>query len=257
MEINERIQKADAGDWNEQYLVGRAYQEGTLLPQNYTLAAKYYEKAADQGHIDSTLALAYLKSLTIKLKVTFNIKGYKNGRLVTDNKTFIVDLMDQPVIPSYNADELFVVEKFFLTRVYIKRTQKGVESKLLVEKGKKVVIEENQNSFSYKYTFEIVFSTSALVERDPREDIIMLRVDHEELEKDIFYACLQKDSKINPYRHDIGAIYWPMKQQILREKFDEEWLSPIDVVKGKYDVTTIEGACEIDQELWWSLLFKN
>ena len=77
MEINERIQKADAGDWNEQYLVGRAYQEGTLLPQNYTLAAKYYEKAADQGHIDSTLALAYLKSLTIKLKVTFNIKGYK------------------------------------------------------------------------------------------------------------------------------------------------------------------------------------
>jgi len=41
---------AEAGDASAQLALGRAYQDGKGVPQDYTLAAKWYQKAAEQGN---------------------------------------------------------------------------------------------------------------------------------------------------------------------------------------------------------------
>ena len=56
--IQDRIKKAEAGDANEQCYLGLSYQQGEYgLPKDYSEAAKWYRKAAEQGHAGAQLYL--------------------------------------------------------------------------------------------------------------------------------------------------------------------------------------------------------
>jgi len=51
---------ASYGDPDSQYFVAKVYEEGKLVPQNTRKALEYYQKAADQGHLESCHKLAQL-----------------------------------------------------------------------------------------------------------------------------------------------------------------------------------------------------
>jgi uncharacterized protein len=56
--LEDRIKKAESGDSNEQFYLGLHYQQGDHgLPKDYSEAAKWYRKAADQGHAGAQLYL--------------------------------------------------------------------------------------------------------------------------------------------------------------------------------------------------------
>ena len=44
------IKKAESGDPEAQFQVGRAYEDGAAIEQNDELAVRWYRKAADQGY---------------------------------------------------------------------------------------------------------------------------------------------------------------------------------------------------------------
>jgi TPR repeat protein len=48
---------AQAGNAESQYCLGRAYDEGELIPRNLLEAISWYQKAADQGHALACKAL--------------------------------------------------------------------------------------------------------------------------------------------------------------------------------------------------------
>lgn len=50
MPIAKLTSEAEQGNSESQYLLGRAYDEGTLVPRNLIEAISWYQKAADQGH---------------------------------------------------------------------------------------------------------------------------------------------------------------------------------------------------------------
>ena len=52
-EIGEFQTKAETGDQNAQVALGKAYQEGNGVPQNFEQAVKWYRKAADQGNAEA------------------------------------------------------------------------------------------------------------------------------------------------------------------------------------------------------------
>lgn len=64
MPIEKLTALAQAGNAESQYCLGRAYDEGELIPRNLLEAISWYQKAADQGH-----ALA-CKALGIKTQVS-------------------------------------------------------------------------------------------------------------------------------------------------------------------------------------------
>src|SRR3954447_21203250 len=45
--------EADHGDSEAQYMMGQLYGEGHLGPRDFASAARWYEKAAQQGHPDA------------------------------------------------------------------------------------------------------------------------------------------------------------------------------------------------------------
>ncbi|MCF0117932.1 MAG: sel1 repeat family protein [Bacilli bacterium] len=256
MEFDELLQRADGGDKNSQYYVGKVYEDGVVIPQNYEKAIKYYDLAAKQGVFEAMLNTVYARNLVVKVKVTFRLKGYKNGRMVQDQKRFIIELKDDMDIPSYNTEEIFRVKSYFLKRAVISRSHGGVETEIELPKGKVISIEENTPNMQYKYTFEMVYSLRSSLLRDPTEDKVLLEIDHQELEKKIFALCAQKEGKeLNPYRIGIAKIYWPMKKKVLKEEYDIEWKSPEELNnEGLVEVAMQENACEIDSEFWFTLI---
>ena len=50
MPIAKLTSEAEQGNSESQYLLGRAYDEGTLVPRNLIEAISWYQKAADRGH---------------------------------------------------------------------------------------------------------------------------------------------------------------------------------------------------------------
>ena len=50
MPIEKLTSEAKEGNSESQYLLGRAYDEGKLVPRNLMEAISWYQKAADQGH---------------------------------------------------------------------------------------------------------------------------------------------------------------------------------------------------------------
>ncbi len=254
MELEEQIKKANEGNREAQFIVGNAYEEGVLVPQDYEKAIEYYNMAANHGDLNAELRSVYCRTLNVKIKVVFSIKGYRNGRMVQDNKKFVIKCGESKVVPSYNTEEAFVINKYFLKEVHIKRIKNGVESEFVIEKGKVYEIDETGTSIQYHYSFEIVYSTKTDVLRNIAEERLLVDLDHYELEKKIFYLCHQKNLNLNPYSDDIALQYWNTKKEVLKNDYNIEWESPIDIANGDYDPTKIAGACEIDQEYWWSLL---
>ena len=62
-EVLEQWHKAaEQGDANAQYNLGRAYQLGFGVPQDYTEAAKWTKEAAEQGKVAAQLLLGYAYS---------------------------------------------------------------------------------------------------------------------------------------------------------------------------------------------------
>jgi thymidine kinase len=57
--ITEIIAEAELGNRDSQYLIGRAYDEGKLIPRNLHKAMYWYELAAKQGHGLAIQALGY------------------------------------------------------------------------------------------------------------------------------------------------------------------------------------------------------
>lgn len=54
------VQRAELGDPEAQAQLGRMYSIGLIVPQNYVLAAKWYQLAAEQGHGGAQFALGLL-----------------------------------------------------------------------------------------------------------------------------------------------------------------------------------------------------
>jgi TPR repeat protein len=55
--------KAEAGDPAAQYEWGERYFEGRGLPQDYSLAAEWFQRAADQGHAEAQCSLGMMHFL--------------------------------------------------------------------------------------------------------------------------------------------------------------------------------------------------
>jgi uncharacterized protein len=70
--------KAEAGDATAQLALGRAYQNGTGVPQNDELAAKWYRKAADQGDAaaQNNLGVLYRAGLGVEKDKEEALKWY-------------------------------------------------------------------------------------------------------------------------------------------------------------------------------------
>ena len=49
-DIQTLIKKAESGDATAQYNLAVAYEQGEVVPLDYVEAAKWYRKAAEQGH---------------------------------------------------------------------------------------------------------------------------------------------------------------------------------------------------------------
>src|ERR1043166_8278971 len=49
--VNQLRRRAESGDPESQYQLGVRYQTGVLVPRDPAEAAKWYRRAADQGHI--------------------------------------------------------------------------------------------------------------------------------------------------------------------------------------------------------------
>ena len=70
-EVSELQREAEKGNPEAQFKLGRAYEQGKVLPQDDTLAAKWYRKAAEQGNREAQTNLGFL---------------YREGRGVGKNK---------------------------------------------------------------------------------------------------------------------------------------------------------------------------
>ena len=55
----ELVKKAESGDVEAQYLLGRSYDKGKGVAQDYKEAAKWYKKAAEHGSADAQSNLGY------------------------------------------------------------------------------------------------------------------------------------------------------------------------------------------------------
>ncbi len=53
-------QRANAGNANAAYLLGRMYMTGLEVPQNYEQAARRFQQSATRGLADAEFALGYL-----------------------------------------------------------------------------------------------------------------------------------------------------------------------------------------------------
>ena len=52
--------KREATDVNNQYIAGLNYENGWGVPQDFVEAAKWYQRAADQGHLSAQYMLGHI-----------------------------------------------------------------------------------------------------------------------------------------------------------------------------------------------------
>ncbi len=88
MPIAKLTSEAEQGNSESQYLLGRAYDEGTLVPRNLIEAISWYQKAADQGHPLACVVLgiecpAPLESIEVPVGGAL-LRALKGG-LITSN----------------------------------------------------------------------------------------------------------------------------------------------------------------------------
>jgi TPR repeat protein len=57
---SELTRMAEKGNANAEFILGRHYEQGDGVPQDYAQAAKWYRKAADQGNADAAVFLGLM-----------------------------------------------------------------------------------------------------------------------------------------------------------------------------------------------------
>jgi len=60
--LDEYIEDAERGDTKSQYILGRMYNTGTVVPKNYAEAVRWFSRAAEYGHFEAQIALGYMYS---------------------------------------------------------------------------------------------------------------------------------------------------------------------------------------------------
>ncbi len=71
-EVAARMLRANAGNAQEQYLLGVMYEQGKGVPQNYDQAMIWYRKAADQKHSAALLSVGNLYDKGIGVPQSYN-----------------------------------------------------------------------------------------------------------------------------------------------------------------------------------------
>lgn len=71
-------QKAESGDIASQFLLGKAYDQGEGIEQNFEKAAEWYLKAAKQGNVDAqfNLAVSYENGQGVKRNLDTAVSWY-------------------------------------------------------------------------------------------------------------------------------------------------------------------------------------
>ena len=82
--IDQWKRKAEQSDSNAIYRLARIYDDGILVPRNLTLAAKYYQEAANLGHVESEFMTGYFLCRGIGISQDINqanqwLTAYRNG----------------------------------------------------------------------------------------------------------------------------------------------------------------------------------
>ncbi len=169
---------ADSGDAEAQYNIGWMYLNGYGLAINDSLALEWWQRAADQGHIDATFSMAMLYNLgegqvkkdmdrAIDLYLTAAEDGHEDARLIIKsmlqrNDRAIRDRKQQ-IINTYGSI-LGTLKQVRIKRVNIRSgpgldqsivasAEQGEQILTLSEKGKwtQVVLKDNGN-IAWVYT---------------------------------------------------------------------------------------------------------
>jgi len=169
---------ADSGDAEAQYNIGWMYLNGYGLAINDSLALEWWQRAADQGHIDATFSMAMLYSLgegqvkkdmdrAIDLYLIAAEDGHEDARLIIKsmlqrNDRAIRDRKQQ-IINTYGSI-LGTLKQVRIKRVNIRSgpgldqsivasAEQGEQILTLSEKGKwtQVVLKDNGN-IAWVYT---------------------------------------------------------------------------------------------------------
>ena len=61
--LDDMVSKAEAGDAEAQFQLGRAYEEGNSIPQDDQLAVKWYKKSAEQGNAKAENSMGIMYSI--------------------------------------------------------------------------------------------------------------------------------------------------------------------------------------------------
>ena len=96
--LERRIKNAEAGDANEQFFLGLHYQQGQFgLSEDYQEAARWYRKAAEQGHAGAQLYLGVFMC-NVEHDVVEAYKWLELAKLGNDlDKVAAIDLQEKLV----------------------------------------------------------------------------------------------------------------------------------------------------------------
>lgn len=113
--LSETKALAETGNADAQFRLGNMYAEGTIIPNDFTEASKWFRKAADQGHAEAQYLLGVIYSGGLSVPVDF-AEGYvwfclaaKSGfeEANADCENLAIELLpDELVAANTRIDEL-------------------------------------------------------------------------------------------------------------------------------------------------------
>ncbi len=103
--IEEIIEKANLGDAESQYTLGRAYCSGRYVERDYSAAVRWFEKSAEQGNEDAMIFLGtcYIQGYGVEKNVWEGIKLWTMAA-DRDNKQAMIKLASLHYNGSYSFD---------------------------------------------------------------------------------------------------------------------------------------------------------
>jgi hypothetical protein len=121
--LEHRIKNAEAGDANEQFFLGLHYQQGQFgLSEDYQEAARWYRKAAEQGHAGAQLYLGVFMC-NVEHDVVEAYKWLELAKLGNDlDKVAAIDLQEK-LVALMTPEQL--VEGQSLSRGFVPKKGKG------------------------------------------------------------------------------------------------------------------------------------
>lgn len=103
--INELLEKANIGDAESQYALGRAYYSGRYVERDYSAAVRWFENSAEQGNEDAmiSLGICYMRGNGVEKNVWEGIKMWTMAA-DRDNKQAMMKLASLHYNGSYGFD---------------------------------------------------------------------------------------------------------------------------------------------------------